>query len=135
MKQQKTVRYTIVSTLIIIGLFVFCYIYFIRPIYLNNIDHSETIFIKKEQRIRFGKHENQDNVFGIELEITGNATSNLDIIISNQEGDQHIASVKGESLDFTYKNEWYDDSCFLTILPKGKPGGRVNIVCRFLSMD
>jgi len=135
MKQNKTVRFTIISTLIIIALFIFCYFWFIRPIYLNNLDQNRSISIKKEQTIAFGKHKNQKQVFEIELEIKGNAHSNLDIIISDQKSDKHLASVKGKNLDFTYKNEWYDDSCFVTIIPRNATGGKAEIICRFLAVE
>ncbi|GAB5417833.1 MAG: hypothetical protein Crog4KO_24190 [Crocinitomicaceae bacterium] len=133
MKQRKTVRNTLISTLLIVGLFIFCYYWFIRPIYKNNLDQQRIISIKKEQTIRFGKYPDQESVFGIELEITGQANSNLDIIISDQKGDKHVASVKGKNLDFTYKNDWYKDSCFITIIPRENAGGKAEINCRFLA--
>ncbi len=91
------------------------------------------VTIKKEQTVRFGKYSDQEKVFGIELEITGQAKSNLDIIISDQKGDKHVASVKGKNLDFTYKNDWYTDSCFITIIPRDEVGGKAEINCRFLA--
>ena len=125
----------IVSTLLIIGLFVFCYYWFIRPMYLNNLDQQKTISLKKEQTVSFGKCENQKNVFGIELEITGNSASNVDIILADENETKHTAGVKGKNLDFVYKNDWYGDSCFITIIPRKEIGGNVEINCRFLARD
>lgn len=135
MKSPKTVRITIITALIIIALFVFCYYWFIRPMYLNNLDQNRTISIKSEQVIAFGKYNDQGKVFGIELEIKGNAKSNIDIVLSNEKGPQHTAAVKGKNLEFTYKNDWYGDSCFVEIVPRGKVGGKVEINCRFLALE
>lgn len=135
MKDRKYVRATIISTLAIIGLFIFCYYWFIRPVYLNNLDQSRSISLKKTQTISFGKYEDQKKVFGIELEITGNSSSNVDIVLSDENGVRHTAAVKGKDLDFVYKNEWYGDSCFIQITPRKKVGGKIDVNCRFLAID
>ncbi|PWL28232.1 MAG: hypothetical protein DCO96_09670 [Fluviicola sp. XM-24bin1] len=135
MKSSKTVRITIIITLIIITLFIVCYYWFIRPIYLNNLDQNRTVSLKKEQAVAFGKYADQGEVFGIELEITGNASSNVDIILSDTEGVKHIAGVKGKNLEFTYKNDWYSDSCFIELIPRDSKGGKVDINCRFLALE
>lgn len=135
MKRKNHMTTFIVSTLLIIGLFTFCYYWFIRPMYLNNLDQQKTISLKKEQTISFGKFENQGKVFGIELEIIGNSASNVDITISDKNGPKHTAGVKGKNLDFVYKNDWYGDSCFITITPRKDIGGNVEINCRFLARD
>lgn len=135
MKSRNHVRATVISTLIIIGLFVFCYYWFIRPIYLNNWDQNKKVSLKKEQTIAFGKYANQNKVFGIELEMTGNSDSNLDILISDEDGNRHAASVKGKNLDFVYKNSWTGDSIFIQMIPRGASGGNVEINCRFLAVD
>ena len=135
MKSKKNLRITITTTLIITGLFVFSYYWFIRPMYLNNLDHSKSISLKKEQIIAFGKYPSQGKVFGIELEITGNSDSNLDIFLSNKKGPQHTAAVKGKQLEFVYKNDWLGDSCFIEIIPRGEIGGKLEINCRFLALE
>ncbi|MCR9173085.1 MAG: hypothetical protein NXI10_11360 [bacterium] len=135
MKSSKSVRITIISTLVIIALFVFCYFWFIRPMYLNNLDQNKTVSLEKEQIIRFGKYPDQGEVFSIELEIKGNAKSNLDIYLSNENGPQHTAAVKGKNLEFTYKNDWYGDSCYIEMVPRGKRGGKAEINCRFLALE
>ncbi len=134
MKSSKTVRITIISSLIIIALFVISYFWFIRPMYLNNLDQNRSVSLKKEQVIRFGKYPDQGKVFGIELEISGNANSNVDIFLSSEKGPQHMAAVKGKNLDFTYKNDWHGDSCFIEIVPREEAGGKVEINCRFLAL-
>lgn len=135
MKRKNHVRATIISTLIIIGLFIFCYYWFIRPIYLNNWDQSKTISLKKEQTIAFGKYEGQNKVFGIELEMTGNSDSNVDVLISDEKGNRHVASIKGKNMDFVYKNSWTGDSLFINIVPREAIGGKIEINCRFLAVD
>lgn len=135
MRKKNLTRNTVISTLTIILLFVFCYYWFIRPIYLNNLDQNKSISLKKTQLVSFGKYSDQQNIFGIELEITGQSDSNVDIIISDEEGPKHTAAVKGKNLDFVYKNDWYGDSCFVELVPRGKVGGKIEINCRFLSMD
>jgi hypothetical protein len=135
MKQGKTVRITIISTLIIIGLFIFSYYWFIRPMYLNNLDQNRSVTLRKEQTIRLGKYSDQKKVFGIELEIKGNSDSNVDIILSDENGPKHTAAVKGKNLDFVYKNDWFGDSCLIEIVPRGAIGGKVDVNCRFLALD
>ena len=133
--KQKSARITIISTLIIIGLFVFSYYWFIRPMYLNNMDQNRVVLLKKEQSVAFGKYADQKKVFGIELEITGDSDSNVDIILSDEKGVRHTAAVKGKNLDFVYKNEWYGDSCFVEIVPRKALGGKLEVNCRFLAKD
>ncbi|XOV67427.1 MAG: hypothetical protein ACFHU9_17570 [Fluviicola sp.] len=135
MKSKKSVRITVISTLIIIALFVFCYFWFIRPMYLNNLDQEKTVSLEKAQIIRFGKFSEQGKVFSIELEITGNAHSNVDIYLSDEKGPKHSAAVKGKNMDFTYKNDWHSDSCFIEIVPREKMGGKVEVNCRFLALE
>jgi len=103
--------------------------------YLNNLDQNRTVSLEKEQIIRFGKYPDQGKVFSIELEITGNAKSNVDIYLSSEKGPQHAAAVKGKNLEFTYKNDWYGDSCYIEIVPRGAKRGKVDINCRFLALE
>ncbi len=103
--------------------------------YLNNLDQKRTVSLENEQIIRFGKYSDQGKVFSIELEITGNAKSNVDIYLSNEKGPQHAAAVKGKNMEFTYKNDWFGDSCYIEIVPRGKEGGKVDISCRFLALE
>lgn len=135
MKERKYVRATIISTLVIIGLSVFSYYWFIRPMYLNNLDQEKVVSLKKEQTIAFGKYKDQQKVFGIELEITGHSSSNVDITISDGKNTYHTAAVKGKKMDFVYKNDWHTDSCYITIIPRGEVGGKAQIHCRFLALD
>lgn len=103
--------------------------------YLNNLDQQKSVSIKKESKIAFGKYKNQQKVFGIELEVTGYAASNVDISISDGKKVHHTAAVKGKKMDFVYKNDWHSDSCFITIVPRGKIGGKASVNCRFLAID
>lgn len=135
MKQRNYIGATLISTLVIIGLFVFSYFWFIRPMYLNNLDQNKTVSLKKERTIAFGKYKDQQKVFGIEVEITGHSDSNVDITISDGKKIYHTAAVKGKEMDFVYKNDWHEDSCFITIIPRGKVGGKAEINCRFLAVD
>lgn len=135
MKERKMILSTIVSTLVIIGLFVFCYVWYIRPMYLDNLDQEKTVQVKKDQTLRFGKYPDQQKIFGIELEITGSAGSNLDVSIGDSSRTIHQAAVKGKKVDFVYKSEWHSDSCFIRIEPRGKVSGKLEVHCRFLAVD
>jgi len=103
--------------------------------YLNNTEQNRSVTLDKHRIIRLGKYPEQKKVFGIELEIKGNAKSNVDIFLSNEKGPKHTAAVKGKNLDFVYKNAWYGDSCFIEIVPRGTKGGKVDVSCRFLARD
>ena len=133
--KKKSVPIALVSTVIIIALGIWSYYKFIRPIYLNNSNQTETINLKNDRNFAFGKHPDHGNVYGIELEMSGNSDSNFDVIISDGTKDVHMASVKGKNIDFVYKNDWYSDSIFLEIIPRKTVGGKVTVDCRFLALD
>jgi hypothetical protein len=103
--------------------------------YLNNLDQHKSITLQKTQIVAFGKYPDQKGIFGIEIEIKGQSKSNVDLLISDIEGLKHGASVKGKNLDFVYKNDWYSDSCYIRILPRGEVDGKLDIHCRFLATD
>lgn len=119
---------------LIIGLGFWGYFAYIRPIYLNNATQTETIDLKKEKNLAFGKHLDQGKVYGVEIEVSGNVYSNFDLIISNGVKDVHAASVKGKDIEFIYKNDWNTDSCLLSVFPKGEIGGKISVKCRFLAL-
>lgn len=133
--KKNTVSVTLLMTALIIGLGIWGYFEFIRPIYLNNSNQTETIDLKSETKFAFGKHKDQGAVYGIEIEMSGNSASNFDLIISNGDHDKHAATIKGKNVEFIYKNDWHEDSCFLLIIPKGKVDGKITVDCRFLALD
>jgi hypothetical protein len=133
--KKKSVPITLVGTLIVIVLGIWAYYEFVRPIYLNNVNQSETIKLKNDTDFAFGKHSDHGKVYGIELEMSGNSASNFDLIISNGTEDVHMAIVKGKNIEFIYKNDWYSDSVFLELIPKKEIGGKVTVECRFLALD
>jgi len=134
-KKKHYVTITLLFTGLIIVLGIWGYNKIIRPTYLNNANQTKTINLKSNTELAFGKYDNQGDVFGIEIEVSGNSASNFDLIISNGEQDMHAATIKGEDIEYIYKNDWYVDSCFLTVIPKGKVGGKVTVDCRFLALD
>lgn len=133
--KKKSVPFTLIGTVIVIGLGIWAYYEYIRPIYLNNSNQTETIDLKKDTDFAFGKHKGHGNVYGIELEMSGNSESNFDLIISDGTKDVHMATIKGKNVDFIYKNDWYADSIFLQLIPRGEIGGEIAVDCRFLALD
>ncbi|NRA12437.1 MAG: hypothetical protein HRT57_10840 [Crocinitomicaceae bacterium] len=132
-KYYVTISIAIVAAIIVLGFW--GYFAYIRPIYLNNTPQTETIDLKKETEFAFGKHIDQGKIYGIEIEMSGDSDSNFDLLISNGIQDVHVASIKGEDIEFIYKNDWNTDSCFLTLLPRGYIGGKVTVECRFLALE
>ena len=134
-KKRFSTATILIFTTITIGLAIWGYFSIIRPIYLNNANQTKTIEIKSDTELAFGKHKDQGDVYGIEIEIKGDAASNFDLLISDGKEDKHVASVKGENFNYVYKNNWTSDSCFLKVLPHGKNGGTITVDCRFLALE
>jgi hypothetical protein len=133
-KNNRTVTTIILSVLIII-VSVISYYQFIRPVYLNNQNQEATINFSRSEVVGFGKYEDQDKIFGIEIEIKGETASNFELAISNGEQQVHSAKIKGGTVDFIYKNDWYADSCFLLVTPLGEAVGTLHVDLRFLALD
>lgn len=133
--KKHYISVTLAITALIVALGIWGYFEYVRPIYLNNANQTETIDLKSDLNFEFGKHKDQGKVYGIEIEISGNSDSNFDLIISNGVQDVHAASIKGKDIDFIYKNDWYADSCYLIVIPKDEVGGRITVDCRFLALE
>jgi hypothetical protein len=136
---SKSKRYYVTTTLVItaaiIGLGIWGYYAIIQPIYLNNASQTQTKEMQSTADFEFAKYKNQGDVYGIEIEITGNTASNFDLVISNGKQDVNAASVKGKNIDFIYVNDWIADSCFIQLKSHDQPGGKVTVTCRFLALD
>lgn len=134
MKKKSTFGIFIV-TILIIGISIFSYLTYLKPIYNNNISQTKIIDTAKDEVISFRKHLDQNTIFGIEIEIDGEMTSNFDLGISNGEQIVHSATIKHGKVSFIYKNDWYADSCFLYFQPRNSKNGKLEVNCRFLSID
>lgn len=134
-KQRYYTTITLVVTTLIVVLGIWGYNAIIRPIYLNNKNQTKTIVLEPKTKVAFGKYPEQGKIYGIEIEITGNANSNFDLMLSDGAQNLSAASIKGKDIDFTYVNNWTADSCFIQMIPRGKVGGKVTIDVRFLALE
>ena len=102
--------------------------------YDQNIGIEVSRSITDTTLISFGKKKTQGDVFSVELELAGKTSKNLEIVLSNSEGPVHSARVKGGNPEFTYVNDWYNDSLFMRIIPKDGENGKVEVTCRFITL-
>lgn len=124
----------IVGLIVIIILGILAYKSYIKPMYDQNIGIEVSRSITDTTLISFGKKKTQGDVFSVELELAGKTSKNLEIILSNSEGPVHSARVKGGNPEFTYVNDWYNDSLFMKIIPKDGENGKVEVTCRFITL-
>lgn len=119
---------------IIISLVILAYLYVLNPIYTQNNEHRKSIELKTTNReIVFKKHTNQEEVFSLELEITGQTKHNFTVALSNGKEFVHYARIKGNKVDFTYVNDWYSDSIIIQVTPEENENGKLDFSCRFIS--
>lgn len=103
--------------------------------YTQNLDHVKIIHLNgKEEKLHFEKYTSQEEVFSLELEVSGHTNENFTLIISNQKGPQYTAMIKGgKKVSFTYVQDWYDNDMDLLIIPAKKDEGKLEFRCRFIS--
>jgi hypothetical protein len=120
--------------ILIIILGILAYKSYIKPMYDQNMGIEVSRSITDTTLISFGKKKTQEDVFSVELELTGKTSKNLEIVLSNSEGPVHSALIKGGNPEFTYVNDWYNDSLFMRIIPKDGENGKVEVTCRFITL-
>lgn len=110
------------------------YFFILAPIYSQNQDHKKTIsFHGIDKTISFHKHSNQEEVFSLELEISGQTDKNFEVLLSDGMQTLHYARVKGGQVDFTHVGDWYSDSLVVMLKPSSDEKGKLDITCRFIS--
>ncbi|MDX2361816.1 MAG: hypothetical protein QNK23_13485 [Crocinitomicaceae bacterium] len=122
----------VVSSLIIIGIGYYSYNRFIAPIYANAEQEMDVVLMGNNE-ILLKKTDEQQQIHGIEIEITGPLDGIIDIVVANSEEDLHSIALKGD-VDYIYQNDWYSDSCFLKITTRGNATGELHLIYRFLGM-
>lgn len=134
MKKQSSLIALLIAVLIIV-LGYFIYSKYLSHLYANNIGQNFQINLQNTSDLSIGKLKGQENIFGIEFELTGKTASNFGVSISNGEQVIHQARIKGGSeVEFIYKNDWYSDSLFLLIEREPLENGILEIECRFLGI-
>ena len=133
MKKQRTLT-TVIITILIIIIAYFAYTRYVKPIYMDNSKQSLEIILGTEQIITLDKLDNQKDIYSIEIEITGNATGNLTVFISDNDSipEKEISLKKG-TIDHLYISDWYSDKCYLSI--SGGTFGKLKVEYRFLGLN
>lgn len=122
-------------SLVFIILGYFAYTGYIKPLYDNNIGQKETINLAKKKSQIFYKKPDQGDVFSVEIEISGATRSNFGLEILDGNRAVHAAKIKGgNDVEFTYVNEWYNDSISFNFQTEAFEDGVLNIECRFLCL-
>lgn len=132
-KKSLTPSVFIITGLLIILAF-FGYTKIIKPFYQNNVAQNIQINLTEDQNLELIKYPNQKSIYGIEIEITGNSDSNLELAIANPESTISNAIIKKGYIDFVYKSDWYSDTCLLNIHSLEKNNGKLKVEYRFLGM-
>jgi len=120
---------------VILALGFAAYRLFLNPVYTQNLDHVKIVHLNgKAQKLHFEKFTNQEEVFSLEIEVSGHTNENFSLTIADKNGPQYNASIKGgKKVNFTYVQDWYEDEMELTVIPKPSDKGKLEIRCRFIS--
>lgn len=112
----------------------FVYQEYIYPIYLNNLSQEKSIVLSKEQKVMLIKRPEQTSIYGIEIEISPNKETNYSVVISEINDVKYEISVK-KGREFTYKTDWYSDTCFLSFRPHEISSDTLKVNYRFLGLN
>lgn len=124
-----------VSTAIFILLGYVSYVKIIRPIYRNNRTSHENIRLNTTKEITLINKNDQGKVYSIEIEIEGNSSTDLTLIVGeNATSPLQLIQLKKGEINFDYVNDWYSDSCYLQITPKSPTKDSLDISYRFLAI-
>lgn len=134
MKKRSTLITFILSILIIIVGYL-AYIKYIRPTYLFNPTQTKEVVLGETNLITLIKHTDQQDIFGIEIEVNGNSSGIFDMMVFNETGLVHTIALKGEEVDYIYKNDWYSDTCFLKFIERDNANGELSVEYRFLGLN
>lgn len=122
------------GAIVFVGLGILVYFAYLKPLFSRYDPQEKWIDLARSNTLIFAKQSDQDQIFGIELELEGRSAHTIDLRISSTEGVIHLASIKGNPVQFDYKNDWYDDSLFLVFDGPNDPSGKVKCTVRFLSI-
>ena len=135
MKAKALTLSTIIFALITLVVAIFAYQFYIAPSFANNVDHTKKIPFKQHD-FAFGKGEDQEDIYSLELEISGKAKDNFELLIGSEKNvfEQRVLVKKNSNVDFVHVCDWYTDSCYLQIRPKTPSEDSLEVICRFISM-
>ncbi len=111
------------------------YRYFLKDIYWNN--QTQTIHIGKNSSLKvleLVKHDSQGEPYSLEIEITGNSTENITVLIGTSPTTmtQQINIKKGV-IKFETATDWYQDNCFILVHSERNSGLNVDVNYRFIT--
>ena len=135
MIKKKFSLITLILSIAIIVIGYFAYVKFIRPIFLNNQMQTLTVVLEDSEQLVLIKGAEQKDIFSIEVEITGEASGIFDVLVSNEAGLVHAIALKGKSVDYIYKGDWYSDTCYLDFRGRESASGKLTVEYRFLGLN
>ena len=135
MKKKMTVT-TVIISIIIVALCYYMYQEYIYPIYLKNEKQEKVISLSNSSEVSLRKMNKQTQIYSVEIEIRGQSSSNLSIIVSDSIGipSQEIKLKKGK-IDYIYKSDWYSSECNLNLSSKEKMRGDLTFEYRFFGLQ
>lgn len=123
----------LIMTVIILILGWMAYVYVLQPVYLGSTELEKTIHVDgSPRRIVLVPPKDQEGIYSLEIEFGGRVDDILDISIADHTQIPVVANVKGPEIDYSFKNDWYNDTCFITVRSRSGKSGTLNIRYRFL---
>jgi hypothetical protein len=130
-KNMTWITFVLAGLILVLGYFL--YQEYLAPLYLNNVGETTTVSLSADQHVVLVKNPEQENVFSVELEISGKSKDILEILISNpSKTSAYSARIKGGDVDFTYVTNWFEDTCLLDIHPVQSSSDKIIIESRFI---
>lgn len=113
---------------------VWAYMYYVKPLYLFNEEHTlELNFSPNDSCIITNDGNGQP--FSLEIDLQGKTSAIIDLIVRNENDPVHSIAIKGPEIDYTYKSEWYSDTCKLVVHGRSNAEGTLTVRYRFLKLD
>ena len=123
-----------ITTLLIIAIAIWAYMYYIKPVYLFNEPGEVYLEIGKQDSCAVW-NSGAGGVFSIELEFTGEVEGIVDIAIKNADKTIHNLSLKGPTISHIYKADWYSDTCYIISSGREDASGSIEVSYRFLEIN
>jgi hypothetical protein len=136
MVQTRIVK-LLLPYLLLVGVLLFSYHYFLKDFYWNNVKQTIKIDSSLSNHVvKLQKHAAQNNIHALEIEIIGTSKENVTVLFGTSK--EQIAwqiSLKKGKIDFSNSIDWYSDSCFLRIVTKGPKSSNLTLDYQFVGKN
>ncbi len=136
MAQTRIVK-LLLPYLLLIGVLLFSYHYFLKDFYWNNVKQTLKIDSSLSNHVvKLQKHAAQNNIYALEIEIKGTSQENITVLFGNsKEQITWQISLKKGTIDFSNSIDWSSDSCFLRIVTKSPKSSNLTLDYQFVGKN